>query len=140
MANTSTRFAWDTAMAGRSDAYAISAWVPESSGEHPGWSESKTVTKQGGQQSTVQQTSRAKYEDKVTGSYERYTAKETVSSGQQFVERSTGRVGFKDEQQRSSTVKIGDKSGYTEYHSEQKVKRVNFENSGNTSRGNNKYY
>ncbi|KAH7859938.1 hypothetical protein Vadar_007323 [Vaccinium darrowii] len=108
--------------------------------EHPQWYESKSVTKQGGQQSIVQQTSRAKYENNMTGGYERYTAKETVSTGKQFVERSTGRVGFKDEQQWSFTLKIGDKSGYTEYYSEQKVQRVNFENSSsNTSWGKNKY-
>ncbi|KAL7224637.1 hypothetical protein ACSBR1_025998 [Camellia fascicularis] len=61
-------------MAGGSDDYVqyeLNDWVQRRSFEHPELFESKSVTKQG-EQSTVQQmTSRAKHEDKTTGSYER---------------------------------------------------------------------
>ncbi|XP_058226991.1 uncharacterized protein LOC131335578 [Rhododendron vialii] len=119
-------------MAAKSNEHAVSAQVQESSGKHPGGSKSKAVTKQGGQQSIVQQTSTAEYEDKVTGSSERHTA--TVSSKQRIVETSTGGVVITDQQRESSTVKNCDKSGCTMYqHSEQKTTQVNFDNSGNTS-------
>ncbi|CAL5375169.1 unnamed protein product [Camellia sinensis] len=132
-------------MAGGSDDYVqyeLNDWVQRRSFEHPEWFESKSVTKQGEQTTVQQMTSRAKHEDKTTGSYERFTAKQSMSSEHQVVERS-GRVGIKDVQQKSATLRIGDKSGYTEYYSEQKVQRVNYDknsyNSGNTSRSTNKY-
>ncbi|XVE98730.1 hypothetical protein REPUB_Repub03eG0133300 [Reevesia pubescens] len=48
-------------------------------------------------------TSKTSYVDKQTGSYARATNKEVVSTEETFKERSTGRVGFKDESKTTST-------------------------------------
>ncbi|VFQ65283.1 unnamed protein product [Cuscuta campestris] len=72
-------------------------------------------------------TSRVKSEDKRTGGYERVTVKEKMTKGETHFERSTGRIGIADEYKKSSTVKIGDKTGYTEYYHEERVRRVNYD-------------
>ncbi|KAH7855996.1 hypothetical protein Vadar_031475 [Vaccinium darrowii] len=81
---------------------------------------------------------KAKYEDKQTGSYERYTTKEKASSGERHVERGSRQVGVRDEYKKSSSVKVGDKSGYTEYQVEERVRRVDF-GRGSITNGPNNY-
>ncbi|KAM7508404.1 hypothetical protein LguiA_018857 [Lonicera macranthoides] len=67
-----------------------------------------------------------KYEDKKSEHYERYIVKEKVSSGETHVEKGSGRVGVKDECSWSSKVKVGNRSGYTEYYTEERVRKVDF--------------
>ncbi|KAL6518189.1 hypothetical protein OROMI_033890 [Orobanche minor] len=94
---------------------------------------SKSITKTGGNQVSVrQQTYRVKNEDKQSGSYERFTAKDKTVSGEPFVDRS-GNRGYKDEHTTSSTYKVGDKRGYTEYYREDRVKRVDYGKSSNSN-------
>lgn len=94
-------------------------------GKDPEWSESKTIAESQGKQVDVRQrTYWEKNVDKQTGSYTKFTGKDKVVSGERFVEKSTSRVGYKDEYEKSSTVKIGDNDGYTEYYCEEKVSRV----------------
>lgn len=81
---------------------------------------------------------RARYEDKQTGSYERYTTKEKASSSERHVERGTRQVGVRDEVKKSSTVKVGDKSGYTEYQVEERIRHVDF-GRGSITNGPNNY-
>ncbi|KAI8016294.1 hypothetical protein LOK49_LG05G02125 [Camellia lanceoleosa] len=89
------------------------------------------------QSQAYERTTRVKHEDKQSGSYERYTRKEKASSGDLHVEKGSGRVGVKDEFTKQSTIKIGNKSGYTEYHTEERVRNVNFgTGSGGGSDGN----
>ncbi|KAK1399830.1 hypothetical protein POM88_009693 [Heracleum sosnowskyi] len=94
-----------------------------------GTSYSKSTTQSGGSQVDVyQKTYRARNEDKQSGSYERFTAKDKAVCGEPFVDRS-GKQGYKEEHTKSATYKVGDKSGYTEYHREEKVKHVEFDKS-----------
>ncbi|KAL6518188.1 hypothetical protein OROMI_033889 [Orobanche minor] len=94
---------------------------------------SKSMTKSGGNQVSVrQQTYRVKNEDKQSGSYERFTAKDKTVSREPFVDRS-GNRGYKDEHTTSSTYKVGDKSGYTEYYREERVKHVDYGKSSNSN-------
>ena len=100
-----------------------------------GTSYAKPMTQSGGKGVNVyQQTYRAKNEDKQTGSYKRFTAKDKTVAGEPFVDRS-GNRGCKDEHTKSATYKVGDKRGYTEYYREERVKHVNFDKS---SKSNNK--
>ncbi|XP_074368654.1 uncharacterized protein LOC141708777 [Apium graveolens] len=106
------------------------------SGGHSGYgtSYSKSMTLSGGSQVNVhQQTYRAKNEDKQSGSYERFTAKDKAVSGEPFVDRS-GNRGYKDEHTKSATYKVGDKSGYTEYYREERVKHVEFDKSSSSNK------
>ncbi|KAA8535505.1 hypothetical protein F0562_030508 [Nyssa sinensis] len=101
--------------------------------EKPNWSKTKTMTSRQEEQSQAyEKISRVKHEDKQVGSYQRYTAKEKVSHGD-YVEKGSGQVGVKDEFKKSSTIKIGNKSGYTEYYSEERVRKVSYGNN-NSSR------
>ncbi|KDP43818.1 hypothetical protein JCGZ_23026 [Jatropha curcas] len=75
--------------------------------------------------------------DKKTGSYARTTMKQSYSSGDVFKERSTGRVGYKDEFKTTKTFKVGDKRGYTEHQVEERYRRVDYGNSSSSSRGKN---
>ncbi|XVE80020.1 hypothetical protein DITRI_Ditri14bG0105300 [Diplodiscus trichospermus] len=93
-------------------------------------------SKQGENSSFNQTTSKTSYVDKQTGSYARATNKEVYSSGETFKERSTGRVGYKDEYKTTSTYRVGDKSGYTEYQVEERFRNVNYGGSGSSKRGN----
>ncbi|XP_017251877.1 uncharacterized protein LOC108222467 [Daucus carota subsp. sativus] len=100
-----------------------------------GTSYSKSLTQSGGKGVNVyQQTYRAKNEDKQTGSYKRFTAKDKAVAGEPFVDR-CGNRGHKDEHTTSATYKVGDKRGYTEYYREERVKHVDFDK---RSRSNNK--
>ncbi|KAM7511714.1 hypothetical protein LguiB_010589 [Lonicera macranthoides] len=67
-----------------------------------------------------------KNEDKVTGNYQRYTTTEAASSGARHVERGSGQLGVKNEASRTSTVKVGNKTGYTEYYKHERVREVDF--------------
>ncbi|KAL9240621.1 hypothetical protein vseg_014818 [Gypsophila vaccaria] len=80
-----------------------------------------------------ERTTRSKDYDKQTGAYMRGTAKETYSSGDYS---NRGRVGYKDEYKSSSTVRVGDKSGYTEYYKQEKVTRVEYDSVGGSGGGN----
>ncbi|KAL7263509.1 hypothetical protein ACSBR1_001628 [Camellia fascicularis] len=75
---------------------------------------------------TYEWTSWMKHEDKKSGSYKRYTTKEKASKGDLHVEKGTGQVGVKDEFKRSSTIRVGNKTGYTEYYTEHRVRDVNY--------------
>ncbi|CAL5387776.1 unnamed protein product [Camellia sinensis] len=88
------------------------------------------------QSQAYERTTRVKHEDKQSGNYERYTRKEKASSGERHVEKGSGRVGVKDEFTKQSTIKIGNKSGYTEYHTEERVRNVNFGTGSGGSNGN----
>lgn len=101
---------------------------------------SDTMVKMPGERSQAYEwTSKINREDKQSGSYERYTAKEKASRGEPHVEKGTGRVGVKDEFQKSTTVKFGNKNGYREYHIEERLRDVNFGKSNNGEQGPNKY-
>ncbi|KAL7246542.1 hypothetical protein ACSBR2_001603 [Camellia fascicularis] len=82
---------------------------------------------------TYEWTSRVKHEDKKSGSYERYTTREKASKGDLHVEKGTGQVGVKDEFKKSSTIRVGDKTGYTEYHTEHRVRDVHHGKSTSTN-------
>ncbi|KAA8535507.1 hypothetical protein F0562_030510 [Nyssa sinensis] len=100
--------------------------------EKPNWSQTNTMTSRQGEQSQAyEKISRVKHEDKQVGSYQRYTAKEKVSHGE-YVEKGSGQVGVKDEFKKSSTIKIGNKSGYTEYYSEERVRKVSYGNNSSS--------
>lgn len=71
-------------------------------------------------------TSKFKNEDKASGSYQRHTTKEAVSTGARHVERGSGQLGVKNEASWSSTVKVGNKTGYTEYYTHGRVRKVDF--------------
>ncbi|XP_074365273.1 uncharacterized protein LOC141706407 [Apium graveolens] len=90
--------------------------------------------KSGGNQVSVhQKTYRLKNEDKQSGSYDRFTAKEKTVSGEPFVDR-YGNRGYQNERTTTSTYRTGNKRGYTEYSREEKVKHVDYDKS---SYGNN---
>ena len=95
-------------------------------------------SKQGEQSSFNQTTSKISNVDKQTGSYARATNKEAISTGETFKERSTGRVGYKDEYKTTSTYRLGDKGGYTEYQVEERLRNVNYGGSGSSNKGKNK--
>ncbi|KAA8535503.1 hypothetical protein F0562_030506 [Nyssa sinensis] len=100
----------------------------------PNWSKTNTMTsRQGKQSQAYEKISRVKHEDKQVGSYQRHTEKEKVSHGK-YVEKGSGQVGVKDEIKKSSTIKIGNKSGYTEYHREERVRKVSYGNNSSSSR------
>lgn len=95
---------------------------------------SKAIGPRQGQQSgNYQWTSRGSIVDKQTGSYMRATVKENHSTGDVFKERSTGRVGYKDETKSTCTFRAGDKHGYSEYQIEERYRRVDYRESNNTS-------
>ncbi|KAM7508403.1 hypothetical protein LguiA_018856 [Lonicera macranthoides] len=71
-------------------------------------------------------TSKFKNEDKASGSYQRHTTKEAVSTGARHVERGSGQLGVKNEASWFSTVKVGNKAGYTEYYTHERVREVDF--------------
>ncbi|KAL8149494.1 uncharacterized protein LOC141706404 [Apium graveolens] len=101
---------------------------------------SKSMAKNSVNQVNVhQQTYRAKNEDKQSGSYERFTGKDKAVCGEPFVDRS-GNRGYKNEHTTSATYKVGDKSGYTEYYHEDRVKHVAFDKSSNSNNKGVGYY
>lgn len=105
-----------------------------------GTNQSKPMVLSGGSQVNVyQQTYRAKNEDKQSGSYERFTAKDKAVCAEPFVDRS-GNRGYKNEYTSSATYKVGDKSGYTEYYHEDRVKHVEFDKTSNSNNKGVGYY
>lgn len=60
---------------------------------------------------------------RVVCSYGRVTTKESVSTVPMGITLTVvcGRVGYKDEYKGSSTVRVGDKGGYTEYSTQEKL-------------------
>ncbi|OMO49743.1 hypothetical protein COLO4_38410 [Corchorus olitorius] len=91
---------------------------------------------QGEQSGYYQKTSRTSYVDKQTTKYIRDTNKKVVSTGETFKERSTGRVGYKDEYKITNTHKVGDKHGYTEYQVEERIRSVDYGGSNSYMKGN----
>ena len=91
--------------------------------------------RQGEQSSFQQKTSKTSYVDKQKGKYTRTTNKKVVSTGETFKERSTGRVGYKDEYKTTSTYRVGDKRGYTEHQVEEKIRRVDYGGSSSNKKG-----
>ena len=71
--------------------------------------------------------SRVSYGNKQSGSYGRETTKEKASAG--AFQWKNGTSGTKCEYQKSSTLRVGDKSGYTEVYNEQRVRKVRYNNS-----------
>lgn len=85
--------------------------------------------------SSYEWTSRAAHQDRKTGDYARATTKHT-SSGDIFKERSTGRVGYKDEHKETTTVRVGNKGGYSEYQVQERRRTVTYgEGSGRNGKG-----
>ncbi|CAI9298171.1 unnamed protein product [Lactuca saligna] len=79
---------------------------------------------------------RVSFSDKQTGSYGRATATEKASTGD--FQWQNGKSGTRSEYKESSTVRVGDKSGYTEVYNEQRVRNVrvrnvSFNNNGSKS-------
>ncbi|CAH1419508.1 unnamed protein product [Lactuca virosa] len=87
--------------------------------------------KGGGEGSYVNK-SRVSFADKQTGCYGRATTKEKASAGE--FQWKNGTSGTKSEYKKSSTVRIGDKSGYTEVYNEQRVRNVSYNNNNNNSK------
>ncbi|CAH1432638.1 unnamed protein product [Lactuca virosa] len=77
-------------------------------------------------QGSYENKSQVSFSDKQTGSYGRATATEKASTGN--FQWQNGKSGTRSEYKESSTVRIGDRSGYTEVYSEQRVRNVNFNN------------
>nr|DAD31957.1 TPA_asm: hypothetical protein HUJ06_010808 [Nelumbo nucifera] len=76
---------------------------------------------------SAERTHKSSYENKQTGYYRHVTTKETVSRGE-YVDRSTGQVGYKEEVKVSSTCKFGnDSKGYSgKYTKEEKFKSIHY--------------
>ncbi|KAI3782187.1 hypothetical protein L2E82_12222 [Cichorium intybus] len=70
--------------------------------------------------------SRVSFGDKQTGSYGRATATEKASAGE--FEWKNGKSGTRNEYKETATLRIGDKSGYTEVYNEQRIRNVSFNN------------
>ncbi|MFS7944481.1 hypothetical protein Hanom_Chr06g00512651 [Helianthus anomalus] len=87
----------------------------------------------GGGEGSYQTKSRVSYGDKQSGCYGRATTKEKASAGE--FQWKNGTTGTKSEYKQSSTVRVGDKTGYTEVYSEQRVRNVSYDK---TSGGGNK--
>lgn len=108
--------------------YAVSAYVEDNN-----------------QLSSYEQSWRTHDRDRQTGTYTTASTKAVASRGETFKERATGRVGAKDEFKTTSTYRVGDKSGYTEYQCQERFRRVDFggkgsgSTSGSGSKGSNKY-
>lgn len=79
-----------------------------------------------GSSSLYQETAKWKYKDEESGCYATATLCDKTSSGQLFKEKGSGRVGYKDEVKYTTVFKIGNKTGYTEYQYQEKIRKVNF--------------
>ncbi|CAI9298170.1 unnamed protein product [Lactuca saligna] len=77
-------------------------------------------------QGSYENKSQVSYRDKHTGSYGRATTIQKVSAGK--FQWQNGRSGTMNEYKETSTVRIGDQSGYTEVYNEQRVLNVSFNN------------
>ncbi|KAI3786939.1 hypothetical protein L1987_41031 [Smallanthus sonchifolius] len=89
----------------------------------------------GGGEGSYQTKSRISYGNKRSGLYGRATTKEKASAGE--FQWKNGTTGTKSEYKQSSTVRVGDKSGYTEVYREQRVSNVTYDKSTNISSGKN---
>ncbi|KGN61102.1 hypothetical protein Csa_021323 [Cucumis sativus] len=76
------------------------------------------------QMSSYEQSWRTHDRNRQTGSCTTSSTKAVASRGETFKERSTGRVGAKDEFKTTSTYRVGDKSGYTEYQCQERLRRI----------------
>ncbi|KAG7029798.1 hypothetical protein SDJN02_08141, partial [Cucurbita argyrosperma subsp. argyrosperma] len=85
------------------------------------------------QVSSYEQSWRTHDRNRQTGSYTTASTKEVASRGETFKERSSGRVGSKDEFKTTSTYRVGDRSGYTEYQRQERFRRVDFGSGGSSS-------
>ncbi|KAL8208665.1 hypothetical protein R6Q57_008077 [Mikania cordata] len=92
---------------------------------------STTTVVSGGGKGGYETKTTVSYGDKQSGSYGRATATEKASTGNFHWKNGTS--GTRSEYKESSTVRVGDKSGYTEVHSEQRVRNVTYEKSGSSS-------
>ncbi|KAL7586104.1 hypothetical protein Lser_V15G38107 [Lactuca serriola] len=77
-------------------------------------------------QGSYENKSQVSYRDKHTGFYGRATATQKVSAGN--FQWQNGKSGTMSEYKETSTVRIGDRSGYTEVYNEQRVRNVSFNN------------
>ncbi|XP_022157391.1 uncharacterized protein LOC111024099 [Momordica charantia] len=93
------------------------------------------VVQEDNQASRYEKSWRCHDRDRQTGNYKTASTKEVASRGETFKERSTGRVGYKDEFKTTSTCRVGDRSGYTEYQRQETYRRVDFGSSGSGSKG-----
>lgn len=84
---------------------------------------------------SYEQSWRSHDRNRQTGTYTTTSTKAIASAGETFKERSTGRVGSKDEFKTTSTYRVGDRSGYTEYQCQERFRRVDFGNGGGSSGG-----
>ncbi|GLU16874.1 hypothetical protein SLE2022_332810 [Rubroshorea leprosula] len=73
------------------------------------------VGAKGKQSNSYERTARASCVDKHTGANAHAVAKQVKSNGDIFKERSTGRVGIKNEYTNTKVCRVGDKYGYAEY-------------------------
>lgn len=96
-------------------------------------------TWRGQQSDNYQWASRGSIVDNQTGSYRRATLKESLSTGDVFKERSTGRVGYKDEMRRTSTFRAGDKGGYSEYQREERFRKADYSGSNKSIRSSSRF-
>ncbi|KAJ9548461.1 hypothetical protein OSB04_021004 [Centaurea solstitialis] len=91
----------------------------------------KTVTVKGGGRGEgsyeTETKSQVSYGDKRSGSYGRATTNEKASAGE--FQWKNGTSGTKIEYKKSSTVRVGNKSGYTEVYNEQRIRNVSYNNS-----------
>ena len=89
-----------------------------------------TVTFKGGKgggEGSYMNKSRVSFGGKQTGCYGRAITKEKASAGE--FQWKNGTSGTKSEYKKSSTLRIGDQSGYTEVYSEQRVRNVSYNKS-----------
>lgn len=85
----------------------------------------------GGGEDSYQTKSRASYSDKQSGSYGRATTTEKASAGD--FQWKNGTSGTRNEYKQTSTVRVGDKSGYTEVYNEQRVRNVSYNKSSGSN-------
>ncbi|KAI3416751.1 uncharacterized protein J3R85_015115 [Psidium guajava] len=83
---------------------------------------------------------RAGHQDKQTGNNTRARTKHTFSSGDICLCSSTGRVGSKDEHEETSTVRVGNKSGDSEYEVQERLRTITFSDGCEGSRHDGKGY
>ncbi|KAM0026133.1 hypothetical protein Hdeb2414_s0020g00554611 [Helianthus debilis subsp. tardiflorus] len=96
-----------------------------------------TTTVSSGGKGSYQTKSQYSYGDKQTGSYGRATTTEKASAGD--FQWKNGTTGTRSEYTQSSTVRVGDKSGYTEVRSEQSVRNVRYNNSSSSNKSSGHY-
>ncbi|XP_071699887.1 uncharacterized protein [Rutidosis leptorrhynchoides] len=86
----------------------------------------QTTIVSGGSRGNYENKSQTSYSDKQSGSYARATATEKATSGDFHWKNGTS--GTRSEYKQTETVRVGDKSGYTEIRNEQTVRDVTYSN------------